>query len=421
MPLKWSISRRAKVCAGAEETRMALTAARSAERLEQDYLDRARELRPMLAAASDEIERRRGVTPEVVAAMKERGIFRMLLPRSIGGAEIDPLTYTAVLEELARGDGSTAWCLGQNSGCSMIAPYLAPEIAREIFGGPDGILAWGPDIPSPSRGIAVDGGYRVTGQWGFATGSRHATWLGCHIPIFEPDGTQRMNPNGRPFVRTMLFPKSEARIIDNWQVLGLRGTGSDSYALDDHFVPQRYTAGRDNEAELRETGPLYKITSGMIYAMSFSHVSMGIARGALDAFIEIARDKVPRGATGTLRQNNVIQSQVAQCEARLKSARAYLRGVIGEMWDEAQRQGRISLDQHPHLRLAATWAIHQARDVVATVYHAAGAGAIFESNPLERRMRDIHAGIQQGQGRPVHFETVGQIFLGLPPEGRMFR
>lgn len=400
---------------------MALTAARSAERLEQDYLDRARELRPMLAAASDEIERRRGVTPEVVAAMKERGIFRMLLPRSIGGAEIDPLTYTAVLEELAQGDGSTAWCLGQNSGCSMIAPYLAPEIAREIFGGPDGILAWGPDIPSPSRGIAVDGGYRVTGQWGFATGSRHATWLGCHIPIFEPDGTHRMNPNGRPFVRTMLFPKSEARIIDNWQVLGLRGTGSDSYALDDHFVPQRYTAGRDNEAELRETGPLYKITSGMIYAMSFSHVSMGIARGALDAFIEIARDKVPRGATGTLRQNNVIQSQVAQCEARLKSARAYLRGVIGEMWDEAQRQGRISLDQHPHLRLAATWAIHQARDVVATVYHAAGAGAIFESNPLERRMRDIHAGIQQGQGRPVHFETVGQIFLGLPPEGRMFR
>ena len=387
----------------------------------QDYLERARRLRPLIAAAGDEIERRREVTPEVVAAMKERGIFRMLLPHSIGGAELDPLTYTAVLEELAQADGSTAWCLGQNSGCSMIAPYLAPEIAREIFGGPDGILAWGPDVPSPSRGVAVEGGYRVTGQWGFATGSRHATWLGCHIPIYEPDGTQRMNPNGRPFVRTMLFPKSQATIIDNWQVLGLRGTGSDSYKLDDHFVPQRYTAGRDNEAELREPGPLYKITSGMIYAMSFSHVSMGIARGALDAFIEIARDKVPRGGKQTLRDNNVIQSQVAQADAKLKSARAYLRGVIAEMWDEAQRDDRISLDHHPHLRLASTWAIHQARDVVATVYHAAGAGAIFESNPMERRMRDIHAGTQQGQGRPVHFETVGQIFLGLPPEGRMFR
>jgi len=159
----------------------------------------------------------------------------------------------------------------------------------------------------------------------------------------------------------------------------------------------------------------------MIYAMSFAHVSMGIAKGAFDAFIEIARDKVPRGAKGTLRENNVIQSQVAQTEARLKSARAYLRGVIAEMWDEARDTGQISAEHHPNLRLAATWAIHQARDVVATVYHAAGASAIFEANPLERRMRDIHAGTQQGQGRPIHFETVGQIMLGLPPEGRMFR
>lgn len=395
--------------------------ARSDARLEQGYLDRARELQPMLRAAGDEIERRRGVTPEVVAAMKERGIFRMLLPRSLGGAELDPLTYTAVLELLAQGDGSTAWCLGQNSGCSMIAPYLPAETAREVFGGVDGILAWGPDLPGAGRTTVAEGGYRVTGQWGFATGSRHAKWLGCHTPLFDPDGSPRMLPNGRQQVRTMVFRKSEARIIDNWQVLGLRGTGSDSYALQDHFVPHAYTAGRDNFDELREKGPLYQFTSGMIYAMGFAHVSMGIAKGAFDSFIEIARDKIPRGARGTLRENNVIQSQVAQCEAKLKSARAYLRGVIAEMWDEARSTGAISADWHPQLRLAATWAINQAREVVATVYHAGGASAIFESNPLERRMRDIHAGTQQGQGRPMHFETVGQIMMGLPPEGRMFR
>ena len=387
----------------------------------QDWLDRARGLQPMLHADADEIERGREVTPRIVEALIEAGIFKMLLPRSIGGAELDPLTYTAVLECLAQAEGSTAWCLGQNSGCSMIAPYLAPEIAREIFGPRQGILAWGPDLPAAGRCVAVKRGYRLTGQWGFATGSRHATWLGCHVPICEEDGTQRMAPNGRPTVRTMLFPKSEARIIDNWYVLGLRGTGSDSYAMQDHFIPQEYTAGRDNPAELREPGPLYQFTSGMIYAMSFSHVSLGIARGAYDAFIEIARDKVPRGAKGTLRENNVIQSQIAQCEARLKSARAYLRGTIAEMWEEAQQTRAIGAEHHPQLRLAATWAIHQARDVVATVYHAAGASAIFESNPLERRMRDIHAGTQQGQGRAVHFETVGQMLMGLPPEGRMFR
>jgi indole-3-acetate monooxygenase len=404
-----------------EETAMDVTEARGGQTLAPTYLDRARELQPMLAAAGDATEAGREVTPEIVAALIERGIFRMLLPRSLDGAELDPLTYTEVLYTLAQGDGSTAWCLGQNSGCSMIAPYLPAETAREVFGGPRGILAWGPDLPGAGRAVAVEGGYRVTGQWGFATGSRHAGWLGCHVAVFLPDGSPRLAASGRQQVQTMVFPKAEARIIDNWQVLGLRGTGSDSYALADHFVPQAYSAGRDNPAELRERGPLYQFTSGMIYAMSFAHVSMGIAKGAFDAFIELARDKVPRGSGQTLRDNNVIQSQVGQCEARLKSARAYLRGVIAEMWDEAKTRGAISPEHHPQLRLAATWAIHQARDVVATVYHAAGATAIFENNPLERRMRDIHAGTQQGQGRPVHFETVGQTLLGLPPRGRMFR
>jgi alkylation response protein AidB-like acyl-CoA dehydrogenase len=389
--------------------------------LDGDYLARARELAPLLAASGDEIERRRELPPEIVQALIDRGIFKMLLPKSIGGGELDPLTYTAVLEILGAADGSTAWSLGQNSGCSMTAPYLAPEIAREVFGPPRGILAWGPELPNAGRCVAVDGGFRVTGLWGFATGSRHATWLGCHTPIFEADGSPRMGPNGRQLTRTMLFRKTEAEIIDNWQVIGLRGTGSDSYKLDDHFVPLPYTAARDSDAERREKGPLYQFTSGMIYAMSFSHVSLGIARGAFDAFIEIARDKIPRGARNTLRENNVVQSQVAQGEAKLKSARAYLRNTIAAMWEEAQATGRIGAAHHPQLRLASTWAIHQARDVVATLYHAAGATAIFESNPLERRMRDIHAGTQQGQGRPIHFETVGQMLMGLPPEGRMFR
>jgi alkylation response protein AidB-like acyl-CoA dehydrogenase len=389
--------------------------------IKQDYIERARELVPVLREASDEIEKNRQTSEHVIAAMVERGIFKMLLPKSIGGGEIDPLTYTAVLEILAAADGSTAWSLGQNSGCSMTAPYLSHEMAIEVFGGPRGILAWGPELPGAGKCAAVEGGYRATGRWGFATGSRHASWLGAHCPVFEADDSPRLGPNGRQITRTMIIPKSEATIIDNWQVLGLRGTGSDSYELKDHFVPEARTAMRDNDAERREKGPLYQFTSGMIYAMSFSHVSLGIARGAYDAFIEIARDKIPRGAKNVLRENNVIQSQVSQCEAKLRSSRAYLRGVIAEMWEEAQRTGRISAEHHPQLRLAATWAIHQSRDVVATVYHAAGAGAIFENNPLERRMRDIHAGTQQGQGRPIHFETVGQMLMGLPPEGRMFR
>ena len=392
-----------------------------AEVRDTDYLQKARELVPTLSAASDEIEELRELPERIVEALIEGGFFRMLLPRSLGGAELDPLTYVQVLEEIAGADPSTAWCLGQNSGCSMSAPYLEPAVAREIFGPPRGILAWGPDLPGAGRGVAVEGGIRVTGRWGFATGSRHATWLGAHVPIFESDGTPRMNPNGRPFVRTVLFPKSSAEIIDNWHVIGLRGTGSDSYALNDLIVPQKYTASRDNEAERREPGLLYRFTSGMIYAASFSNVSLGIARGALDAFVVLARDKIPRGARGTLRENNVVQSQVAQCEARLRSSRAFIHQTLAEMWKEAERNGEFRYEQHVRLRLSTTWAIHQARDVVATVYGAAGSTAVFTDNPFERRLRDIHAGTQQGQGRPIHFETVGQVLLGLPPQGRMFR
>jgi alkylation response protein AidB-like acyl-CoA dehydrogenase len=386
-----------------------------------DYVARARALGPLIAECGDEIERRRELPERVVEALVANGIFRMLLPRSLGGGELDPLTYAAVLEELAKADGSTAWAIGQNSGCSMSAPYLDPIVAREVFGDARGILAWGPDLAGAGKAVAVEGGYRVTGRWGFATGSRHSRWLGCHVPVFEPDGSPRSTEAGRPFVRTMIFPKSCAEIIDNWQVVGLRGTGSDSYRLDDHFVPQRFTLSRDNPAERRETGPLYQFGSGMIYALSFSHVSLGIARGAFEAFLGLARDKVPRGTKRTLRDNNFIQSEVARSEARLGAARAYLRNTIREMWDEARSAGRIDPERLPQLRLASTWAIHQARDVVASLYQAAGAGAVFESNPLERRMRDIHAGTQQGQGRPLHFETVGQILLGLEPEGRMFR
>ncbi len=376
-----------------------------------DYVARAQALAPLLKDAADEIEAERQLPPRVVEALIAGGFFKLLIPRSLGGAELHPLSYVQVLETLARAEPSTAWSLGQNSGCSMTAAYLEPEIAREIFGPRQGILAWGPDLPGAGRGVAVSGGFRVTGRWGFATGSRHATWLGAHVPVFEEDGSARLQPNGRPYVRTVLFPKSQAKIIDNWHVIGLRGTGSDSYAVEDLFVPQQYTCSRDNPAERREPGLLYKFTSGMVYAMGFSNVSLGIARGALDLFIELARDKIPRGARKTLRENNVIQSLVAQCEARLSSCRAYIHETLEQMWDEAERQGDFRPDQHARLRLAATWAIQQSREVTAQLYSAAGATAIFNENPFERRFRDMHAIAQQIQARDTHYEDVGKNIL----------
>jgi indole-3-acetate monooxygenase len=381
-----------------------------------DYLRRAREFVPDLAAAADEIECRRELPEPIVAGLAERGFFRLLLPRSLGGAELLPASFVPVIEEIAKTDASTAWCLNQASGCSMTAAYLEPAAACEIFGEPRSILAWG---PGPGNARVVSGGYRVTASWSFASGGHNATWLGCHVPVVEADGTARLNPDGSPVIRTMLFPKSNARMTDIWHVIGLRGTGSDRFSVEDLFVPERHTATRDDDTR-REEGLLYRFSSLQLYAAGFAGVAMGIARSTLDAFVALAHDKVPFRSAGALRDNHLIQSQVAQAEARLSAARAFLLGSLEEITAEIGRLGHISLDQRMVIRLASTFAIHQSLQVVDTAYHAAGSTAIFEENPFERRFRDIHTVSQQLQGRQEHFETVGQYLLGLEPGSLMW-
>ena len=384
-----------------------------------DYVARARELGPTLDQAADEIERRGELPDAIVAALAERGLFRLLLPRSLGGAELAPSAYVPVIEEIASHDASTAWCVGQACGCTMTAALLDPSAARDIFGDVHGIVAWGPP-DAAAKAQAVPGGYRLSGAWSFASGSHHATWLGAHVAVHDRSGAPLLRADGGAVYRTLLFPKARATTTEIWQVIGLRGTGSDRYTVDELFVPDTHTVRRDPGAKRHEPGLLYAFSSSNLYSVGFAGVALGIARRTLDAFIELARDKIPRGGKKTLRDNNVVQAQTAQSAARLGASRAFLLGALDEIWQEVSRSGRLSLDHNTTIRLASTWAIHQARHVVDTLYHAAGATAIFEANPFERRFRDIHTVIQQYQGRQAHFESVGQVLLGLAPESAMF-
>jgi alkylation response protein AidB-like acyl-CoA dehydrogenase len=380
-----------------------------------DYLADVRAMAPALAAAAAEIDRRRELPAAIVDALVERGLFRLLLPHPLGGAELLPAEYVPIVEELAKTDASTAWCVNQNSGCSMTAAHLAPAAAREIFGGPRGILAWG---PGPGEARVVPGGYRVSASWSFASGSHHASWLGCHVPVIEADGRPRRHPDGAPLVRTMLFPKSATTFADIWRTIGLRGTGSDQYSVEDLFVPEDYSIDVLSRRETPEGEErlLYRFSSLALYAAGFAGVALGIARSTLDHFIELARDKIPRGARATLRNNNVIQRETAQAEARLASARRYLLGSLADITAAVAERGHVSLDDRMTIRLASTFAIHTALEIVDILYQAAGATAIFNDNPFERRFRDIHSVAQQLQGRQVHFETVGQYLMGLDPD-----
>jgi alkylation response protein AidB-like acyl-CoA dehydrogenase len=294
---------------------------------------------------------------------------------------------------------------------------MAPEAAWEIWGDPRAVLAWG---FGTGTARAVPGGYRVSGTWGFASGNRHASWMGGHCKIVEPDGSIRKNPDGSQAERTMLVRREKVRFHDVWDVVGLRGTNSDTYTYDDLFVPEEHSVCRDSDEERRIDSPLYKFTTTNLYASGFAGVSIGIARGMLDAFTDMAKTKTAAATSRPLRESEVIQNGIATCEAKLRSAGAWLVEVLDEAWEVARRTGHITMQERAMVRLATTSAIHRAKEVAEWAYHEAGASAIMTGGPFERRMRDIHASAQQVQGRTMHLEMCGQHFLGMNPSGRFF-
>jgi indole-3-acetate monooxygenase len=377
-------------------------------------IERAKALGPLITREADEIERTRRLTQPVVSALIENGLYRSLLPQSLGGAEAPPEVFMQMLEEIAKADASTAWCLGQCSVCSMTAAYLDADVAREIFGAPNDILAWG---AIANEVHVVPGGYRVTARWDFASGSRQANWLGAHVNVIEADGTKRLKPNGTPEIRTIVFPATSATMYDVWDVIGLSGTGTDSYSVDNLFIPEKFAALRDDFTALREKGPLYGVTTYTMFGLGFAAISLGVARATLDAAIDLARGKASVGLKA-MRENNTVQGLIGRTEGDLRAARAYLYSTAAEAWHDLTNAGNITEERRAALRLASTWTIHQSASVVDAAYHMAGATAVFKANKFERRFRDMHAIAQQIQARDTHYEDVGRSILTASPVAR---
>ena len=385
---------------------------------EIDWVARARTVAPLIASDADRTERDGRVTSEVMAAMHEAELFRLCLPRSMGGGEASPMTLLGAVSTVAAADASTAWCLGQGLGCSLSAAFLAPDVSREIFGAPDSVLAWGP-FNRRERVAAADGGYRLSGRWSYASGIRNATWYGAHTPETGPDGTPLKLPDGRPRIRTFIFPAASAAVDPVWDTMGLRGTGSDDYAVEDLFVPEAFTFVRDHEPDRRETGPLYRIALTAFYGMTFASVALGIARATLDEFIALAAAKTASHTAGTLRDGTAVQSDVALAEGHLGASRAYLLETMEEIWHVLGRGDALDLDRRARLRIACAYASGRAREVVSMAYHRAGATAIHAANPFERRFRDMNTVSQQIQAAPSNLEHAGMAILGLEPGGRV--
>ena len=379
----------------------------------QDIVARARALGPAIAAAADTIETTRRIPEPLLGQLHAAKLFRLLLPRSAGGEQVAPGSYFEAVEEVGRHDASIAWNLFVGNSSALIAPFLEPEVARQIFADPRALVAWGP--PNACRATAVAGGYRITGRWDFASGCRQATWIGAHGHVVEADGNLRLNRFGRPTVRTLLFPVEKATLIDTWNTIGLRGTASDSYEVTDLFVPEAFSGTREDPALRREPGPLYAFTMQGLYAVGVAGVALGIARAMLELFVELAGNKTPRNLA-KLADTASVQGDVARAEARIGAARAYLLDTLASIYARADDVEPIGVADRAAVRLACTNAIHGAIEVADFTYKAAGVDAIFPGSSFERRFRDIHTLSQQIQARGSHYEAVGQILLGARPE-----
>jgi alkylation response protein AidB-like acyl-CoA dehydrogenase len=373
-------------------------------------LEAARKLAPQIRAGADEIDRQRELPRALFEAIADAGLFHLAVPRAIGGGEIDLPTYVQVIEELGKADASTGWVVNQGAIYATYAARMPRETARKIWiDPPRAVVANTP--AATAKAIVVPGGYRVTGRQGFSTGCRHATWVAAHAQVIDK-GALRLEPDGTPEMRYMLVPVGEAELLDTWHTRGMRGTGTHHFAVNDVFVPEERTV-LSATAPLLEKGPLYRLPRTLCFASGDAAVALGMARTCLETFAELAGSKTPRAMPNLLREQSMVQVSVGQCEAWLRSGRAFLMEAVREIW-EAATSGAVTLEHRATLRIATTHGIRVAAQIIDTIYNASGATAAYDGNLIQRHFQDIHVITQHLQGRLAHYELVGRHWLGLP-------
>ena len=374
----------------------------------------AEALLPLVRRCREEGERLRHVAPAMAEAARKAGLLHMYLPRGLGGRQLDPLTAFKIVEMISSVDGSIGWCVMIASVQSAHAGWLRPDIGRKIAGDPVDLGMAG-SIRPLGRAIPVDGGYRVSGQWDFASGVHHATWVIAPSIIMNGD-TPRRDAMGQPVWRIMWVPKADFRIVDTWYVVGLRGTGSHDFAIDDVFVPEAHSSMTSEPQQHPGVSYDRRLQTTWAWTATVAN-ALGIARGALDNFSDLATTHATTMTTALLRDRPRVQAQVGEAEAMIGAARSYVFDKVGRLWELAHAEsGGAALDRAvAEARLSITHGMYEARHAVDLVFHAAGTNAIYTRNPLERYFRDIHVAIQHGAALPVHMESAGKALLGLRP------
>jgi alkylation response protein AidB-like acyl-CoA dehydrogenase len=378
----------------------------------------ARDLIPVLDTCWPETDESRKLPRAVLEQVREAGLYSMVVPQEFGGAATDLHTFVEVIETVARGNSAAAWGLAASSVASLFALGLPKQGLETVYvNGPHVIFAGTATIDrDAAKAVPVEGGYVVTGRWRFGSGSEDADWL---IASAEVAGRgEKPGPDAE--MRYVIFPREDVDVIDTWNVIGMKGTGSHDWSVTEAFVPRE----RSEQSQLVQgpyvprpwAGPLYRMPLASMTALHFSSVATGLARRGIDTLMDLANFKTPHRAPGLLKTRVQVQEALARAEAALESARAYRSDVLRDVWATLEANEPLSMTQRARIRLAGANAAESAVKAVDLMYGAGGTTSIEDDFPLSRVFRDVHVIAQHITVLPLQYEYIGKALLGMEIE-----
>ena len=386
---------------------------RTQEEVTRDLLDAVERIGPVITAHIDEAERERRLSKPVRDAMADAGLFRLLSPRSLGGFELPPADYSRVLEAISRYDSAAGWSLANPLSFAYRCAWLPDEGAEEIIRSGDDVLI-AASINPPIKAVAVDGGYRLTGRVPFVSNCHDATWFGVSAIVMDGDQPQ-LRVNGKAEMILSYMPMDLCNIIGTWAVMGMRGTGSDDVEVTDVFVPSRRTFSLPASAERGShyQSPLYRFP---FLSLAVGGVALAMARNAIDEVSALAQGKTPLTSKTLLRDKASTQWKIAQAEAGVRSARALRYQTIDEVWALTVAGETPTLANKADLILSTVNAVSSSVEAIELMFQVAGTSGFQDDSPLQRHFRDIQVLKQHAYASDARYQSLGQVFLGLPSD-----
>lgn len=380
-----------------------------------EILNRIRGVLPEVASRRREIEDGRRLPRDLVDLLANTGMFRLGVPRALGGEEASPTELLTAIETVAAADGSAGWCAMIGIANGVSAGYLKDAGAREMFANPSAPTA---GIAAPSGGaVRVEGGVEVTGRWSFASGITHVDWLWAGALVME-NGAPRMTPNG-PEIIYLCMPVQDVQVDDTWYVSGLSGTGSNDFVATRVFIPERRIFDLVDVSTHRPE-PLYQMPALAYFAAQLAAVSLGIGRAAIDELVEISQTKVPTLHRGPLADKSAAQVAVARAEASLLSARLLLHESVRDIFDTLGKERAPTIRQIAMCRIGAMLATETAAGIARDMNILSGGSAIYRRSDLQRHARDAEVVLHHFTVAPHNWEEAGRVFLGRQPTVPVF-